>query len=511
MARGMHHPQAALAHLYPAAGQKRRALREYLPELVVLLACLITVASLWVVVIRHAGNERTRLEFQMMGRGSDLAIALSEEVGHTLNEAGQAATFVAYNYLHRRSPLDLSYWPKIHAPDVFPAVSVLNAEGLVVASDLDEDLFDYAAQRFFKQQVHASGEAMLIGDPTADWDLGRRRIPVSWRMEQADGRFAGLVVVWLNPESFGSAYREASLHAHDAMAIVSPHAEVLMHFGDAADPLGGSVSILNAVHNAARASAEFIQPAGQGANARAQIVAYRALTGYPLYAVVSLDYDGALGAFYDRRTTYYAVAAAVSAVIMLLTAALLFMLGKQRKTAAKLQQTLANEALHDALTGLANRPLLHDHCARAINRARRHEQCLVLLYLDLDNFKSINDKHGHAVGDLVLQEVAARLLTCVRATSEDLVARLGGDEFCIVLSNVDRAQGEAIGQKILRVIATPIEWVSLHFDLTASLGAAFFSDATDNVEALIDLADRGMYEAKRAGKNQFRWGRLDDS
>lgn len=503
-----HQARAALAHIYGAGGGRRRFLARHLGELTVLAAILATIASLWVVTARHVAVERSQLEAQLMNDGADLAMALSEEASHTLNEARQATAFVVYAYQRDRSRLDLSYWSRLHAAAVFPIVSVVSPHGQVLVSNHANDVFAYAHLAFFAEQRAASGDRILIGDAALDPQSGMRYIPVSRRMTDKGGRFAGLVVVWLNPENFARAYRSASLKAGDTALIIGADDDLRMPFGKPPDSRSASISAadLQIIRQRQLPADEFIRYTPASGHTATRITAYRTMTGYPLYVVVHLNRDSAFQAFLSQRTVYYEVALAVSALILLLALALLFLLTKQRTTAEVLQETLANEALHDALTGLANRALFHDHCERALNRAHRHRHGVAVLYLDLDDFKPINDRHGHAVGDVVLQEVATRLQHCVRAVSEDLVARLGGDEFCIILSSVDRAQCEKIARKILAAIARPVTLAGLQLDLTVSIGAARFPDDTNDAETLIDLADRGMYEAKRAGKNNFRWG-----
>ena len=164
------------------------------------------------------------------------------------------------------------------------------------------------------------------------------------------------------------------------------------------------------------------------------------------------------------------------------------------------EAAVRHQAFHDALTGMPNRMLFHDRLTRALAHARRSSHGLAVLFLDLDNFKLINDTLGHSIGDLMLKEVATRLHGCVRA--DDTVARVGGDEFTFLLQDIDEAEDAArIAQKIAEVMDRPFEIGGHYLHATASLGIALFpSDAVD-ADALIRNADNAMYRAKELGRN----------
>ncbi len=162
------------------------------------------------------------------------------------------------------------------------------------------------------------------------------------------------------------------------------------------------------------------------------------------------------------------------------------------------EEALEHQALHDALTGLPNRSLLHDRLQQAIEVGRRGEQSMALLMMDLDRFKDVNDTFGHHAGDVLLGAVAVRLRSELRAS--DTVARLGGDEFAIVLAGVDGEGGaERAARKLLRALELPfqVEGESLH--IGASIGMALFPDHGADGDLLMRHADIAMYVAKRAG------------
>lgn len=161
------------------------------------------------------------------------------------------------------------------------------------------------------------------------------------------------------------------------------------------------------------------------------------------------------------------------------------------------------QANFDALTGLANRNLCHDRLEAALAQARRSGRKVGVIFLDLDGFKSVNDSIGHALGDELLVEVARRLTDAVR--EQDTVARLGGDEFVLLAHDLASAEDMLrIGEKIVATLQQPFSLAGMLFVISASVGCALFPDDAAGGEALLDLADQAMYQAKQAGKNCVR-------
>jgi diguanylate cyclase (GGDEF)-like protein/PAS domain S-box-containing protein len=161
-------------------------------------------------------------------------------------------------------------------------------------------------------------------------------------------------------------------------------------------------------------------------------------------------------------------------------------------------------ATHDFLTSLPNRFLLGDRIMQAIALARRHRQAIAVLFIDLDNFKHINDSLGHDIGDALLQSVARRLSGCVRRS--DTVSRLGGDEFVVVLVEESAADGAAaIADKMQAALAEPHQISGHQLHVSASIGISTFPDDGDSADQLLKHADAAMYQAKRQGRNMYQF------
>ncbi|MDD2933929.1 MAG: EAL domain-containing protein [Methylotenera sp.] len=178
-------------------------------------------------------------------------------------------------------------------------------------------------------------------------------------------------------------------------------------------------------------------------------------------------------------------------------------------TSKAAEEEIKNLAYYDSLTGLPNRRLLLDRLTQALTFSARSGKEGALLFIDLDHFKTLNDTEGHAVGDLLLQQVAARLTAAVR--EGDTVARLGGDEFVVMLEDLSdvaleaAAQTEAIGEKILEAISQPYQLGKHEHHSTSSIGATVFNDHQSGIDELLKQADIAMYQAKKAGRNTLRF------
>jgi diguanylate cyclase (GGDEF)-like protein len=168
----------------------------------------------------------------------------------------------------------------------------------------------------------------------------------------------------------------------------------------------------------------------------------------------------------------------------------------------ELERELYHRALHDPLTGLPNRALLEDRLEQATARLRRamFDEALVVLYVDIDRFKSVNDNHGHEAGDRVVREVARRLVSVTRPG--DTVARVGGDEFVIVCPETSSGVLDEMARRLHTTINEPVDVPSGTIQVTASIGVAVAHTADAHPAQIVRTADAAMYRAKRAGRGR---------
>ena len=165
------------------------------------------------------------------------------------------------------------------------------------------------------------------------------------------------------------------------------------------------------------------------------------------------------------------------------------------------QKRIRSLAYTDELTDLPSRACFYQNLEKKIRISGQYNRCFGLLYLDLDNFKNINDSLGHSAGDLLLKAIATRLESACREI--DFVARLSGDEFCIIAEEIDGYSSAAVAQRCLAAISQPLELFGRKITPACSIGIAFYPDDGEDLSSLIKAADTSLYVAKEGGKNQY--------
>ncbi len=195
-------------------------------------------------------------------------------------------------------------------------------------------------------------------------------------------------------------------------------------------------------------------------------------------------------------------------------------LEKMSRNLQQSQEQVAYLAYRDALTGMPNRRMFQEYLGRAMSHARHHNNKLALLFLDLDNFKQVNDTLGHQAGDRLLVELSERLMECLRGEDEvalahvadqdktphDTVARLGGDEFLILLFSIKDASAAAhVARRLLKMLARPFTISNKDFYVSGSIGISVYPGDGDDVEVLIKNADIAMYHAKEQGRSNYQY------
>lgn len=192
-----------------------------------------------------------------------------------------------------------------------------------------------------------------------------------------------------------------------------------------------------------------------------------------------------------------AVAGIVAAIALVIVT--VFVVGRRRS--GRLMGYLAQ---YDPLTGLINRTLFQDRVNGALSRARRDGGLITIMFIDVDGFKDVNDRFGHAVGDELLRQVAGRLIGVLR--DSDTVARLGGDEFTVILEGGRRVEDAGrVATKILRTIGSPYTVGNTEMVITVSIGISMYPVDGDDYEELMAGADTAMYQAKAAGRNTYQY------
>ena len=220
---------------------------------------------------------------------------------------------------------------------------------------------------------------------------------------------------------------------------------------------------------------------------------------------VMLNVDVAVNGWNQRVLKKTIVPLLFTLLFLSVLAALIYQHKKREKLLKQMFDSttkLTVLANNDALTGLPNRRALEYKMEQALNFASLSQEMVAVLFLDLDFFKAINDKHGHAIGDYLLKSVSKRLTQLLR--THDTVARIGGDEFIILLPSLtDEHQANATAEKIIMELSKPFNVASFDEKIGVSIGLALYPKHGDNPDELIKCADDAMYDAKRKGRNCY--------
>jgi diguanylate cyclase (GGDEF)-like protein/PAS domain S-box-containing protein len=601
------------------------------PNLLVALVCVVVAVGIWWITLHRIAFERGQAVAAAMQSNANLAIAFEQQAFRTLKAAEQVASFVRERYLREGRTIDLAQWVsrRVIREPMFTIVSVVDENGEVVASSQPIGRVSYADRAFFQAQREGASDVLFVSAPVLGRISGRWQIPMSLGIVHPDGRFAGVVVLSVDPASFTEFHALADVGGQGLLELTGFDGVVRGR------KIGSERSFGLPAHDLGWFQRRAVQPDGRfvddgrTTDGVVRVVSYRTLAGYPLMVTVGTAQAAVLAPVMKRQRAYLLFASAITLALLALAALLIVALARQRAAAETLRSSaalfratfdqaamgiahfatdgrilrvnekfcrmlgtsadalrgrtvfelsdpehqhqarqfvahrlavssavfapeiekpyrrqdgsvlwvcealgvvkdaqgqpdflvavtqditarkdlearLSHDASHDALTGLPNRAMFQDRFVQGIKSARRHGWACGVLYVDLDGFKSVNDVHGHAVGDQLLQQAARRLEVSVRA--EDTVARLGGDEFGVVLATLTQPQDcEAVARKIIMALSTPFELDHQVVNISASIGAAMFPLHGGDDAVLLARADAAMYVAKNTGKNRFSW------
>jgi diguanylate cyclase (GGDEF)-like protein len=478
------------------------------PQVLFPLIAAFLLAVIWgstfaILRVKHAAAVHTAAV-----SSRDLLDTYEAQVVRALREIDQSLSLV--KYLHERggeSRLAELRDKGLLPPDLLFVVSIADREGAVVDSTRPIAGQNVASQDYFRTQ--RNGDSFYIGQlprgPT-----GNAKLQFSRRLTAPDGTFDGAAIVAVDADYFVSAYDTAELGQLGVLGLLGTDGIFRVRRTGDAVTSGYKVDYATVVPGPDAIETDPTVSISSWDGVR-RYASARALYGFPLAVVVGLSADDQEVAAQGDQFAYLWWALVASALVVPLTGLLGYMnwqLAQSRlresQTKLELAQRIEYLAYHDGLTGLPNRSMFSKLLAQSISESRRYDRHLAVAFLDLDRFKQINDTLGHEAGDQLLQEVAARLRTCVR--DSDTVARLGGDEFVVLLPALgDGKYAATVAQKILVVIARPFSLIGQEFRITTSIGISTFPQDGLDEQTLTKNADIAMYQAKEEGKNNFQF------
>jgi diguanylate cyclase (GGDEF)-like protein len=393
-------------------------------------------------------------------------------------------------------------------------IHIANAKGNYIYSSRDPipDI-NIADRDYFKRQMaSAAGTSEpIISPPLISRTTKKWTLILSRRLNFPDGRFAGIVLVILNLEYFQQFYHTLNLGDHGLVALYDNDLRLAARYPQR-DMDMGKIANLSARGYLAQGMTHGDYIGKSGLDGIERQFSFRKLTKFPFIVFAGIAREDYLSEwqwhFWVYGITALLFIALVFGLIMLQRRSELALISSDIKN-REAEEEIRQLAFYDPLSRLPNRRLLLDRLNQASLFSARNSRNGALLFIDLDNFKSLNDTLGHHFGDLLLAQVAERLTVCVRKT--DTVARLGGDEFVDMLEDLDEnhiaaaARAEMIGNKILTALDQPYHLSTHVYHCTASIGITLFGSKLQPTEELMKQADIAMYQAKKEGRNALRF------
>lgn len=358
----------------------------------------------------------------------------------------------------------------------------------------------------------SAADTLSVAPPVVSPDPGAGgwRLRFSRPLFSADDSVAGIAAVEVDASYFVSGYETSALGERGILAVLGTDGIFrALRTGDDMSA-GRRTDVASLAPEHALDETEVVLSSNDWDGVQ-RYTSARQLFDYPLVVVVGVSRAERLAAVDARIDTYLWRAAGASLLLIVLIGALgranwKLVRARERESEAEVAHArrVRHLAFHDNLTGLPNRALLSRLLEQNISEARRFDRHLGVYFFDLDEFKDVNDTLGHDAGDELLRQVANRLDDALRES--DIVARMGGDEFVVVAPDVGlEGGGEVLARKILSALREPFQVMGRTIRVTGSVGAVLYPEDGDDEQTLMKHADIAMYEAKEAGKNDFRF------
>ncbi|MGD0641880.1 MAG: EAL domain-containing protein [Roseiarcus sp.] len=463
------------------------------PTFVLGLARILVV---WLAAWALFAHERDSLVRESQRDASNLALVFEQNVSHTVEDLDRILKFLRRAAAYAGGAVD---WPSLvkedyTVEDQTVQVSVIGADGvLLTSSDMlyPQSKIDLSDREHFRAHLGSNEDRLFISKPVLGRVSGKWTIQFTRRFVDAAGKFAGVLVVSLDPTLFARDYADLHFGQGGGFALVGDDGCVRLGTGVFGDFMGRQVRPPDVVRpfNGGELVSLASSPNGEDS-----FGLMREVAGLPLKIVVaipSVKLDERLAWW---RTVSFAGAALLSALVLLTTIAVAL-------NSARFEKKIVDLARRDPLTNLPNRLAVSEKLDQLF-AAPAAERNYALHIVDLDRFKFVNDTYGHAVGDELLRIVASRLDELV--AQDDLLARLGGDEFAVI-QRVDRFTHEAavLARRLCRELSRPYEIGAVNAIVGASVGvASAMSDAAATSE-LLKAADMALYSAKAKGRGNL--------
>ncbi|KXS32184.1 MAG: Diguanylate cyclase/phosphodiesterase with PAS/PAC sensor(S) [Candidatus Gallionella acididurans] len=400
--------------------------------------------------------------------------------------------------------------------NILPAVSVIriiDSKGNnIYGSTNPIPHINISDRPYFQRQRADATAGLVISAPLIARTTGKWSFVLSRRLNFKDGSFAGIVLVVLNLDYIQRLYHALNLGTYGVVALFDSDLRLAARYPPSEKDIG-KIADLNAKFYLDKRITHAVYHARAPLDGIPRVFAFRKVDNLPLIVFAGIADEDYLAAWHRHIWQSSIVAMIFSFMVIgfvLLQRRAEDVLRKSDIKSKSDDEQIAYLAFYDQLTGLPNRRLLSDRLHQALVASERSGRKGALLFIDLDNFKSLIDTLGYDMADLMLKQTAQRLEACVRKS--DSVAHIDGDEFVVMLEDLSAipviaaALAEAVGEKILASLSQPYQLDTHHeHHSTASVGVTLFNGGQLTTDELLKQADIAMFQAKKAGRNTLRF------
>lgn len=497
--------------IYTPTPSVRRNIR-----LMIILACLVGLVFIANAVVSAYLLRENTIKARM-NQLSNLTVVLAEHTSQTIFSANTALQSIVdvlrlskinneqeyINFTSSPRQYDLLL-DKTKSNSIIDVATFVDARGHVVnfSRSYPPPQIDLSDRDYFQWLSTHNDPKTFYSVPVQNKGNGKWVFYLAKRINNSNGEFLGLVLVGVSVEVFSSLYQQIGMSMGEGSSVILYRDDRrLLTRWPYVDNMIGKVNnngvMMTSLDKKTDGGVVITDAPGFNMNNAPieRMVSFRRVENYPLIVGATASKKLYLSNWY---ASLWGILYTTSLSIILLVVATFLLLRAYMKN-AKAQYF----AHHDALTQLPNRLLFSDRLQQAISLTKRNNSKLAVLFVDLDNLKSINDHCGHLAGDALLIEVALRMKACIR--DSDTLCRIGGDEFIILLSGLEtQADSVSVANKLLKVISEPCKFEDRTLVTSASIGIAIYPDHGVNEADLINHADVAMYEAKANGKNTIQ-------
>ncbi len=487
------------------------------------MLALAMLSIIWWGTLSRMAHEKTLVIESSIADEKNIASIVASNLNEVLDRASQYAK-IGRSMMEGDQSAMLYLNPMLSGDPAYLRAAVFDGKGNLLQSSANRKSEPELMQLVLTAQgnAHAApADDQLIVDRPSTTDSSAWRVPILIPFSSSNqGR--GFFTAVIDMGYFLRLYKDVQLGNGGRIEILTRDGYQLAELSDASLSAGVDYGGSDYAKFLSEPDADGVLATTRPGTSGQDIGVFSVLERYPFAVIVTRDQSYLMGRLTVRHSDYLQRAILVSIAVVLLMFGLFVIAYRQRRlynVLAMSEQEKRNligqleqekgrallQASHDYLTGIPNRMLFYEMATAELARAKRSRKLYALFFLDLDKFKLINDTLGHAVGDLLLQGVAARLRESLR--EYDLLARLGGDEFVMLISEMTSESDIAkIADKLVEVIRTPfLDLDGNDIEVSPSIGIALYPRDGQNVETLLTHADFAMYSAKAAGAATYRF------